>query len=208
MHQRFAGISSDSLLGIAAQAEDSLSRWTADYMAHAADTSLYALLKAGMQRTYSANPSEIFFTGGGQQSFANFDSTENTQVYSVHDAFQNSINLSFVRLMRDEVNFHIAQMVSPKEIIGADSPSRRRYLERFALRDGETFLRRFFEEYHEPPSPEGNNTAPETFWTTSPTAVPTAWPPPTITCIRIRGHRDSKVLFWTHSRIRSSLRGI
>jgi len=162
LHQRFAGLSSDSLLDTAAQAEDTLTRWTADYMAHATDTSLQALLEAGMQRTYSADPGEIFFTGGGQQTFANFDSTENPQVYSVHDAFQNSINLSFVRLMRDEVNFHIAQRVSPKKIFGADSPARRRYLESFALRDGETFLFRFFEEYRDSSSFEGG-TAPETF---------------------------------------------
>src|SRR3546814_5152436 len=65
-----------------------------------------------MQRRYSANPNERFFTGGGVHRFVNFDNADNGRVMSVAEALRHSVNLVFVRLMRDIVSYHVAQVVA------------------------------------------------------------------------------------------------
>ena len=62
---------------MAADATDNLTRWVSTYLSDAADRSLTALLNAAMDRRYSANPGERFFTGGGVHSFVNFDDKDN-----------------------------------------------------------------------------------------------------------------------------------
>src|SRR3546814_11933081 len=94
-----------------------------------------------MQRHYSASPGERFFTGGGLHRFANFDSAANGRVIPVAEAFRHSVNLVFVRLMRDIVNYHTAELVAaechPPE---AASPLRPDYLHPFPHRRGRDFL--------------------------------------------------------------------
>ena len=41
------------------------------------------MLDAAMQRKYSANPGEAFFTGRGMHVFANFDKTHNRRIMPV-----------------------------------------------------------------------------------------------------------------------------
>src|SRR5207248_2767558 len=82
----------------AGASQDPLTAWAATYLARSRDRGLQPMLEAAMQRQYSGAP-EMFFTGGGVQSFGNFESSENSSSYSVEQAFQHSVNLSFVRLL-------------------------------------------------------------------------------------------------------------
>jgi len=149
LHQRWAGISSSSLRDTAATAHDALSQWSARFLMESPDTSLHAMLMAAMERKYSANPREVFFTGGGQQTFDNFDPDDNHKTLTVRQALRNSVNLVFIRMMRDLVEFHIADGPVSKAMVfdSGDTPARRQYLEKFAENEGAVFLERFFRKY-------------------------------------------------------------
>jgi membrane peptidoglycan carboxypeptidase len=128
---------------------DGLSRWAAEYLASATDKSLPAMLESAMNRRYSASPGERFFTGGGAHQFANFDSKDNGRLLTVREAFQRSVNLVFIRLMRDLVNYHTFRNpgASPSILEDEGDPMRPRYLSRFADEEGRTFLHRFYTRY-------------------------------------------------------------
>ena len=97
-----------------------------------------------MARRYSASPWERFFTGGGVHQFANFQAEDDGRVMSVAEAMRNSVNLVFIRLMRDIVKYHMAQGTPADELLGDGAhPLRRAYLERFADREGRIFLNQF-----------------------------------------------------------------
>jgi membrane peptidoglycan carboxypeptidase len=108
LHNQFVGLPPRELDRIAASAEDPLTGWAAGYLARTRDRSLQPMLDASMQRTYSGEPGS-FFTDGGVQSFGNFESTENGGNPTVEVAFQHSINLAFVRLLRDVISYYTAQ---------------------------------------------------------------------------------------------------
>ena len=131
------------------EATDNLSRWAAKYLASATDKGLPAMLEAAMNRMYSANPWEQFFTGGSPHVFANFDSNDDGRILTVREAFQRSVNLVFIRLMRDLVDYSMARMpgVSPGLLGEKDDPIRPRYLNRFADEEGRIFLRRIYTKY-------------------------------------------------------------
>ena len=52
-------------------------------------------------------PREEFSTGGGLQAFHNFEPEDDARIMSVRDAFRHSVNLVFIRLMRDVVRYHL-----------------------------------------------------------------------------------------------------
>jgi membrane peptidoglycan carboxypeptidase len=99
-------------------------------------------------RTYSGSP-ESFFTGGGMQGFGNFDSDENGGSYSVIDAFKHSVNLSFVRILRDIANYYTAENgIDAKRLLDEeDTPEREAYLRRFADADGKRFMWRYYKDF-------------------------------------------------------------
>ncbi len=136
--------------------QDPLTRWAVDYLSTATDRGLPAMLEAALDRTYSANPGERFATGGGIHVFANFDREDDGRIMTVRQAFRKSVNLVFIRLMRDIVSHHIARRpgVSPGLLENPDDPARRTYLSRFADREGRLFLGRFYERYRGQ-SPDG-----------------------------------------------------
>ena len=102
-----------------------------------------------MERTYSANTGEGFYTGGGLHFFNNFEDTDYTRNVTLTESLRKSINLPFIRLMRDVVNYITAQGPSPKEEILGDSdhPARHAYLERFAKNEGAIYLSHFYSDY-------------------------------------------------------------
>jgi len=91
------------------QTLDPLSHWAVGYVRSNPGQDLTAMLAAAMARQYSASPVERFFTGGGVHTFSNFNRADNNRVMSVRDAFKNSVNLVFIRLIRDIVHYHIFQ---------------------------------------------------------------------------------------------------
>jgi membrane peptidoglycan carboxypeptidase len=68
------------------------------------------LLEQSLDRTYSASPYELFYTGGGFQTFGNFDPDDNGRQLTLRQAAAHSTNLVFVRLMRDLVRYHAARL--------------------------------------------------------------------------------------------------
>lgn len=150
LHRKLAPLPRGQLLAAAAAATgDPIGKWAADYLAGAKDRSLAAMLDAAMQRTYSASPG-TFFTGGGMQSFVNFAKSENYERPTVAEAFANSINLAFVRLMREVVDHYVAAGgQSTAELLrNPDDPERMIYLWRFADQEGRDYLDRFWRDYH------------------------------------------------------------
>lgn len=128
---------------------DRITRWAADYLRNRPEASLPEILDAALNRTYSASPYEQFFTGGGAHVFHNFSASDSTSVYSVRTGFRHSVNLVFIRLMRDIVSFYTARLPgNPVTMLDdVNDPRRIEYLRRFADRDGRTFLWRFYERY-------------------------------------------------------------
>src|SRR5207247_5498090 len=99
---------------------------------------LYSLLQAALDRTYSANPSEVFFTGGGTHVFKNFDKKENGRIPTVREATQHSTNLVYVRIMRDLARYHEARLSYDADAVlsDPDNPVRRQML--FDIAEDET----------------------------------------------------------------------
>jgi membrane peptidoglycan carboxypeptidase len=130
-------------------ASDTLSYWTLNLMLSAPEMTLAELLDSALQRKYSASPAEKFFTGSGTHTFGNFKKEDNLKIPSVLESLQQSINLPFVRMLRDIVQHTNAQSaLNQKEVLSNDlDPRRRELLNRFIDRESEVFLSRFWFKY-------------------------------------------------------------
>jgi membrane peptidoglycan carboxypeptidase len=151
LHDRYAGLSNSVLSELSQEPTfDHISRWAIDYLLASKDRNLTTMLDAGMEREYSASPGEQFMTGGGLHAFANFNKEDNAKIMSVRMAFRNSVNLVFIRLMRDIVYYHIFQRygVTPRSLEYIDTTERKRLLTIFADREGKTFIKKFYGKYH------------------------------------------------------------
>jgi membrane peptidoglycan carboxypeptidase len=148
LHRRFVGLPASALRSIADSSTNPLTRWAAGYLTGAKDWSLRLMLGAAMDRRYSASPYETFFTGSGAHVFRNFEKEEDSENPTVEEAFERSINLSFVRLLRDIVRYYMAQNADVQRVLSQRSePSREMYLRRFADQDGRRYLDRFYAKY-------------------------------------------------------------
>jgi membrane peptidoglycan carboxypeptidase len=149
LHASYASLDAKQLAAVTVNEKDHLSRWVIDYLRSGQDRDLETMLRAAMSRTYSASPSEAFFTGGGLHTFANFNKEDNSRVMDLWEATRNSVNLPFIRLMRDIVRHFMYRAPSTATQVLADveNPQRRSYLLRFADREGQQFLIRFYKKY-------------------------------------------------------------
>ncbi len=146
LHERSAAQPKAALLA-EAQGQDPLTAWAMTWLAQAPERGLRPMLEAAMQRRYAAAPGD-FFTNGGVHPFHNFEPWEDATRPTVEDAFENSINLVFVRLMRDIREYFIAQNQQAARMIGAPSEAlREAYLRRFADEEGGKFVDRFHRQY-------------------------------------------------------------
>ena len=107
------------------------------------------MLDAALERKYSANTGEAFFTGGGMHVFNNFRKEDNSRNPTLKDALRESINLPFIRLMRDLVRYVTYQQPYNRvPLLKDDSdPRRQEYLARFADKEGTNYLMRFWKKY-------------------------------------------------------------
>ncbi|MGH9380685.1 MAG: transglycosylase domain-containing protein, partial [Thermoanaerobaculia bacterium] len=151
LHREYGGLTVDGLREARAAAPDPLTRWAIDHLAGAADRELAPMLEAALEHRYSASRYESFYTGGGLHVFRNFDDTYDGRAVSVRDAFLHSINLPFIRLMRDIIRYHIGRLPgSPATMLeDAGDPRRAKYLDRFVARESRVFLRRSWDRYGE-----------------------------------------------------------
>ncbi len=148
LHERYA--MSDVATLRKAEALDPLTRWALAYLIQHQDRNLPAMLDAALERRYSASPTERFFTGAGMHRFGNFRHQDDGRLPTMREALQESINLPFVRLMRDLVSYSTYQTSNGAELLRTDdNPERREYLQRFADREGSVFLQRFWRKYRD-----------------------------------------------------------
>nr|WKF62012.1 hypothetical protein HUO10_006544 [Paraburkholderia busanensis] len=149
LHTRYAPLPAAELKAVKPDPSDQLTRWALDYLMHTSDRSLQAMLDAAVERKYSANPGETFYTGGGAQTFNNFESDDNSRILTVHRAFQHSVNLVFVRLMRDIVHYEMVRTTGPSSQWLDDPAIRKQYLTQFADQESRVYLGRFYTKYHD-----------------------------------------------------------
>lgn len=155
LQTKLGGLAPDSLRAVTVAPSDRLTRWAVDYFSAGGDTTLAAVLEAALNRSYSASPDETFFTGGGAHQFSNFDKDDNGRVLTVHEALRRSVNLVFIRMMRDIVRYELSRQEALPELLhDKDDPRRLEYLQRFADKEGQIFLTRFYKKYKELPSDE------------------------------------------------------
>jgi cell division protein FtsI/penicillin-binding protein 2 len=143
------GLDAGTLSKRAQSARDPITRWSAEELAARPGQSLESFLDRALNRSYSASPREAFFTGGGIHTFVNFDPAENGLVFTVREATADSVNLAYVRLMRDLVRFHEARLPYDAEAVlsSADLPTRRCLLEEAADEETRQQLARAFATY-------------------------------------------------------------
>ncbi len=153
-YNQYGELSADSLGALTVAPRDRLATWTVEALRARPGSTREQLLDAAMTRTYSASPGERFATGGGVQTFNNFDATFNGRILSVRESFRNSVNLPFVRMMRDIVSHEMAELGTAQVLDEEGGPGRQEYLERFADAEGSRFLRGFFTKYRDAEGPE------------------------------------------------------
>ena len=164
LHAQLAPLTHDELAALPVAPADRLTRWAVDYLRAQPQTQpqtpqtpqtqsppapLTAMLDAAMQRRFSASPHESFFTGGGVHRFSNFDVRDDARVATLYESLRDSLNLPFIRLMREIVMHHIHR---GPESAGAvleqkDHPQRAVLLARFADREGRQFTRGFYRRH-------------------------------------------------------------
>jgi membrane peptidoglycan carboxypeptidase len=148
LHDRHAGLPVEALRRVEVDRQDVLSRWVLDRLIANPALTRRELLDAAMQRRYSASPHEAFFTGGGRHTFSNFRREDNGRNATLEEAMRESLNLPFVRLLRDLVRYTTHQSEHRGQLLQDDGdPRRLHYLERFAEREGRVYLQRFWRKY-------------------------------------------------------------
>ena len=115
-------------------AKDPITKWVAKILIRNPKIKLERLVNLALNRTYSANPEEQFFTGGGIHTFHNYDSRDDNHRVSVREATTRSVNLVFVRLLRDIADFHRKRLPYNESLIlnQRNHPDRLRLLQKIA----------------------------------------------------------------------------
>lgn len=148
LHEQYLPLDPAALRDLPVDRQDSLTRWVVDRLLAEPEITLETLLEQAMARRYSASPHERFFTGGGEHTFSNFRREDDHRRPTLAEALRESLNLPFVRLMRDIVNHHIYRHPDRRRLLEDDAhPLRMLYLSRFADREGRVFLERFWRKY-------------------------------------------------------------
>ncbi|WP_296751332.1 transglycosylase domain-containing protein [Thiobacillus sp.] len=148
LHAKHRSLDAAALRQKAQPQRDVLSQWVAATLLNQPGIQLDALLDAAMHRPYSASP-ETFFTGGGLHNFANFDSRDNGRVMDVWEATKNSVNLVYIRIMRDIVRHYASASpgAAARILDDASNPMRTTYLMRFVDKEGRVFIHRFYQRH-------------------------------------------------------------
>ncbi|SDH03447.1 Membrane carboxypeptidase (penicillin-binding protein) [Duganella sp. OV458] len=158
LHKKYGAMDNAALSQVKVDPQDKLSAWALEYFKGLPvdKRDLTAMLHAAMERRYSGNPGEGFFTGGGLHYFGNFSKEDNAKILTVTEALRRSTNLVFVRLMRDVAKYYMFQSPgsSASLLADADDPRRAGYLARFADKEGKEFLARFYAKYKGKPQNE------------------------------------------------------
>ncbi|HEX2932513.1 MAG TPA: transglycosylase domain-containing protein [Candidatus Binatia bacterium] len=150
LHRELSGLGERELEQRAQSARDPLTKWAIETLQTNRTLALQPFLDRAMERTYSASPYEEFFTGGGLHHFENFDKADNNRTkLELREAFRNSINLVFIRLMRDVVSFHRARLPydSDNVLSNPANAQRIKMLQEIAEEESRATLRRAYQNY-------------------------------------------------------------
>ena len=148
LHQEYRSLDAAALRQKAEQQRDVLAQWVAATLLQQPDIQLDAVLDAAMHRRYSATP-ETFFTGGGIHNFVNFDVKDNSRVMDVWEATRNSVNLVYIRIMRDIVRHYASSTpgAAARILEDASNPLRETYLARFVDQEGRVLIHGFYQHH-------------------------------------------------------------
>ena len=126
--------------------QDPLSQWFFEYRVNHSGASREEVLKAGLQRVFSASPNETFFTGGGIHKFSNFKEEQDDRFFTIEEGFLQSVNLVFIRLMKELVDYHIANLGYDLNALLSrrDHPDRIPLLKEAAEKEAVEFLEKYY----------------------------------------------------------------
>lgn len=132
-----------------ASANDPITQWAVRTLQQEPSIGLEAFLQRALERSYSASPGEVFFTGGGAHIFRNFDRGDSHRVLTIRTAIIHSTNLVFIRLMRDLVRFHTARLSYDANALIDDTnhPLRRSLLETIAEEESTATLEQVYRDH-------------------------------------------------------------
>jgi hypothetical protein len=149
LHRELAAADPGPAGARAVTGEDPLTRWAVEYHHRHPGHTRQQMLEAALDRPYSANPRERFFTGGGLHQFGNFDTRFDDSLMSVRAALANSVNLVFIRVLGDVVRYHVNRLpnVTPAMLADPAHPARQQYIERFVEGESQVWLRRFYNQH-------------------------------------------------------------
>ena len=151
LHREFHSMDAATLAQRAHDARDPITQWVAGKMMANAGIELDTLLDSALDRQYSGNPAEVFFTGGGAHVFANFDKKEDGMIFTLREGLKQSVNLVYVRLMRDLVRFHEARLpYDPDTVLHqTDDANRQHLLKGIAGQESEKALYEAYRTYRD-----------------------------------------------------------
>lgn len=150
VYDQYKGQSVRELKKVELHPRDYISHWVIHHLQAQPNIGLEDLLNQALDKRFSASPGEYFFTGGGLHHFNNFDKSENNKIMSVRDALRDSVNLVFIRLMREIVYHHLYEPGGiARWLDEPNHPKRKEYLERFADNEGRIYLSRFISRYRD-----------------------------------------------------------
>lgn len=148
LHQQYSALDVAALKQKAQPQRDVLAQWVAATLLSQPGIRLEDLLNGAMSRQYSASP-DTFFTGGGLHTFANFDVKDDSRVMDVWEATRNSVNLVYIRIMRDIIRHYASSTpgAAARILDDAGNPLRDTYLARFVDQEGRIFISRFYQRH-------------------------------------------------------------
>jgi membrane peptidoglycan carboxypeptidase len=152
LYLRNAGRPAVNLRAEPVGAGDWITAWTLAYLAANPGVSLDRILEAAMSRPYSASPSDSL-TGGDSHMFQNVDSTDDHETVSVRDAFVRSVNLPFIRIMRDIVHYYVYRLPGSVYLLRGH-PAELKWGRDDHMADGEgrELIEHFYQKYADPGS--------------------------------------------------------
>ncbi len=151
LHKKFSSMDAGSLNQEYQSARDPITQWAAQTVLQNPGMDLDVFLQSALDRKYSASPNEAFFTGGGIHVFKNFDAEDNGRVLTVREATERSVNLVYIRLMRDLVRYYEAHLpYNTNEVLSnPDDPVRLKLLQQIAQGDSRYRLLQAYSDFHE-----------------------------------------------------------
>ena len=136
-------------------ARDPITRWAAETLSQNKNGP-GRLPAAGAGSEIFRQSRRGFFTGGGIHYFQNFDRKHNGRIMTVREATERSVNLVYIRLMRDLVRYYEARLPYNAQSILSDinNPIRQKMLREIADGESRYFLNQAYREMQKRPPEE------------------------------------------------------